>query len=175
MPKYCAANVRIKRDYLIYLKEAKRQSEASVDAVAGALARFEEYNQHRDFKTFHQQQAIAFKKRFAEQISSVTGAKLSKATLHATLSHLKRFFQWLAGQPGYKSRFQYSDADYFNASEKDARIATARRLRPVPTLEQVRHIIAKMPATTALEMRDRALVVSTATFFDGDLACGGRV
>lgn len=158
MSKHCAANERIKREYLIYLKEAKRQSEASLDAVAGALARFESYTHYRDFKTFHQQQAVAFKKRMAEQTSGVTGAKLSKATLHATLSHLKRFFQWLAGQPGYKSRFQYSDAEYFNVSEKDARIATARRQRPVPTLEQVRHVIAKMPATTELEMRDRALV-----------------
>ena len=28
------------------------------------------------------------------------GSKLSKATLNATLAHLKRFFQWLAGQAG---------------------------------------------------------------------------
>lgn len=158
MPKYCPANERIKREYLTYLKEAKRQSEASLDAAAGALARFEAQTGHRDFKTFCQQQAINFKRKLAEQSSAVTGSKLSKATLHATLSHLKRFFQWLAGQPGYKSRFSYSDAEYFNVSEKDARIATARRTRPVPTLEQIRHVIAKMPAGTDIERRDRALV-----------------
>ncbi|WP_420467868.1 tyrosine-type recombinase/integrase [Panacagrimonas sp.] len=158
MPKYCAANVRIKREYLIYLKEAKRQSEASLDAAAGAIARFEAYTQHRDFKAFCQQQAVAFKRRLAEQNSAVTGGKLSKATLHATLSHLKRFFQWLAGQPSYKSRFTYSEAEYFNVSEKDARIATARRHKSAPTLEQVRHLIANMPAATELEQRNRALV-----------------
>jgi len=43
---------------------------------------------------------------------------LSKATLCATLSALKRFFIWLAGQPGYKSRISYSDAEYFNLSAK---------------------------------------------------------
>ena len=74
------------------------------------------------------------------------------------MSHLKRFFQWLAGRPGYKSRFSYSDAEYFNVSEKDARIATARRSRPVPTVEQVRHVIAHMPAGTEIERRNRALV-----------------
>src|ERR1019366_7410854 len=36
-----------------------------------------------------------------------SGEKLSKATLYATLTQLKRFFQWLAWQPGYKSAFQY--------------------------------------------------------------------
>jgi hypothetical protein len=49
--------------------------------------------------------------------------RLSKATLYATLSALKRFFIWLAGQPGYKSRISYSDAEYFNLSVKEIRIA----------------------------------------------------
>ena len=158
MPKYCAANERIKREYLIYLKDAKGQSEATLDAVAAAIARFESHTAHRDFKSFNQQQAVAFKRRLAEQNSAATGGKLSKATLHATLSHLKRFFQWLAGQPGYKSRFTYSDAEYFNVSDKDARIATARRHRPAPTLEQVRHVIAIMPMVTDIDRRNRALV-----------------
>ena len=164
MPKHsthCPANERIKREYLTYLKEAKRQNEASIDAVAMALSRFETRTQFRDFKTFNDAQAVAFKNWLAGQNSQVTGNKLSKATLHATLSHLKRFFQWLAGQPGYKSRLKYCDAEYFNVSEKDARIATARRQRPVPTLEQVRHVIATMPAVTDIERRNRALLAFT--------------
>ena len=87
--------------------------------------------------------------------------KLSKATLHATLAHLKRFFQWLADKPGYKSRLQYSDAEYFNLSEKDTRVATARRERAAPTLEQVKHAIALMPGITDIERRDRALMAFT--------------
>ena len=140
MHKHNAVNERIKREYFTYLKEARRQSEASVDAVAAALARFEGYTRCRDFKTFHHQQAVAFKQWLADRPNEATGKRLSKATLHGTLSHLKRFFQWLAGRPGYKSRFSYSEADYFNVSEKDTRIATARRSRPVPTVEQVRHV-----------------------------------
>ena len=161
MHKHNAANERIKRTYFTYLKEARRQSEASLDAVAAALACFETHTRSRDFKTFHHQQAVAFKHWLSDRRSERTGRPLSKATLHATLSHLKRFFQWLAGQPGYKSRFSYSDADYFNLSEKDARIATARRSRPVPTVEQMRHVIAKMPAETEIERRNRAVVAFT--------------
>ena len=67
--------------------------------------------------------------------------------MHATLAHLKRFFQWLAGEPGYRSRLNYSDAEYFNLSEKDMRVATARREKRFPTLEQIKHVIATMPAT----------------------------
>ena len=63
----------------------------------------------------------------------------------ATLANLKRFFHWLAGQPGFKSRLSYSDAEYFNLSEKDTRVATARREATFPTLEQVAHVLATMP------------------------------
>lgn len=151
-------NERIKRRYFAYLKEAKRHSEPTVDAVAKALSRFEVDTRHRDFRAFHFEQAVAFKKHLAEQRGQRSGEKLSKATLHATLAHLKRFFQWLAGQPGYKSRFQYSDADYFNLSDKDTRIATAHREQPSPTLEQVKHVIVTMPSNTEIDRRNRALI-----------------
>ena len=86
---------------------------------------------------------------------------MSKATLHATLTQLKRFFQWLAWQPGYKSRVQYADAEYFNLSDKDTRIATAKRQQKFPTLEQIKHVISKMPVGNEIERRNRALVAFT--------------
>ena len=156
-----ANNERVKRQYFRYLKEAKRHSEATVDAVAKALSRFEADTKFRDFKSFHHEQAIAFKRRLMEQDSQTTGEKLSKATLHATLAELKRFFQWLAGQPGYRSRLNYSDADYFNLSDKDARIATARREKNFPTIEQVKHVIATMPAGSEIEWRNRSVIAFT--------------
>lgn len=154
-------NERIKRRYFAYLKDARGQSEQTVDAVAKSLARFEEYTKMRDFKAFNFSQAIAFKNFLAEQNGLQSGEKLSKATLNATLANLKRFFQWLSGQPGYKSRFQYSDADYFNLSEKDVRVATARRDQKAPTLEQVKHVISRMPVVTEIDHRNRALVAFT--------------
>jgi len=161
MKKHNPANERIKRQYFAFLKEARRHSEPTVDAAAKALHRFEVYNRHRDFKTFHFEQAIAFKRHLAELKGQQSGERLSKATLHATLTQLKRFFQWLAWQPGYKSRMQYADAEYFNLSDKDTRVATARRESRFPTLEQVKHVIRQMPATTDIEKRNRALVAFT--------------
>lgn len=158
MSTHNANNERVKRRYFAYLKEAKRHSEATLDAVAKALDRFEDATRYRDFKAFHIEQAIAFKRRLAEQPAQRSGEKLSKATLHATLLHVKRFFHWLAGQPGYRSRLKYSDAEYFNLSEKDTRIATARHERKVPTVEQVRHVIGKMPCSSDIDRRNRAVI-----------------
>jgi site-specific recombinase XerD len=161
MTKHNANNERTKREYFRFLKEARRHGEPTVDACAKALNRFEDYTGYRDFKAFHYEQAIAFKKDLAEQNGQRSGRKFSKATLHATLSELRRFFQWLSGRPGYKSRFQYSDADYFNLSSKDTRIANARREQRAPTLEQIKHVISSMPADSEIEQRDRALVAFT--------------
>lgn len=161
MIKHNPENERVKRKYLIFLKEAKRQDESSLDAVAMALSRFEKYNKYKNFKAFHFEQAVGFKKHLAKQENKQTGKKLSKATQNSTLRHLKGFFQWLAMQVGYKSRINYTDSEYFNLSEKDTRIATARRVKLVPTIEQIKHVIENMPIITAIERRNRALIAFT--------------
>ena len=158
MAKHNAANTRIKREYFIWLKEAQRRDEASIDAVAKALARFEESNGHKDFRTFHKSQAVAFKHKLDEQLAVRTGKPLSRATVNSTLSALRAFFVWLAAQPGYKSRMSYGDADYFNLSEKDVRIAKAARHKAFPSLEQVHHVLGSMPSGNAIELRNRALI-----------------
>jgi integrase len=161
MRKHCPENERIKRQYYGFLKEAQRHAEPTVDAAAKALHRFEEYTKYRDFKAFHFKQAVAFKNHLADQKGAQSGERLSKATLYATLTQLKRFFQWLAWRPGYKSRFQYSDAEYFNLSDKGTRIATAQREQRSPTVEQIKHVLQTMPAQSEIERRNRALIAFT--------------
>lgn len=161
MTRHHAGNERIKRAYFTYLREARGMSEASLDQVAKALSRFEGYNSHRDFKGFHIEQAKGFKQHLAGQRSARSGAPLSKATVYSTLAALKAFFIWLAGQPGYKSRISYADAEYFNLNLKDARVAKASREPRVPTLEQIRHVLRAMPTTSEIEKRDRALIAFT--------------
>jgi integrase/recombinase XerC len=158
MPLYHAGNERMKRQYFVYLKEAKRHSEATIDEVAKAVARFEEHTRYRDFKSFRQEQAVAFKRYLSELRNRSTGETLSKSTHHKTLAELKKFFQWLALQPGFRSRIRYSDAEYFNESQKDLRVASDRREGRFPTLEQIKHVITTIPCTTEIEKRNRALI-----------------
>ena len=161
MRKINPSNERIKHKYFIFLKDAKQLSEASIDGVAKALARFEDYTQHKDFKTFRHEQASGFKKHLANTTKSTEAKPLSKATLRTTYANLKTFFQWLAREPGYKSKIDYSDAEYFNTSLKDLQIATAKRIQKVPTLEQIKHVINTMPMRTPIEHRNKALIAFT--------------
>lgn len=161
MRKHNANNERIKRKYLTFLKQAKGQNEASIDAVAKAIARFESYNKQKDFKAFHFEQAIGFKKHLTKQKHHKTGNPLSLATMNGAVRHLKAFIEWLSQETGYKSRIKYSNAEYFNLSEKEARTAKATRQKPVASVEQIKHVLVMMPNDTDIEKRDRALIAFT--------------
>jgi integrase len=162
MTKHNAGNERIKREYLLYLKQAKGRNEATIDGVASSLARFEESTKWKDFGRFHRKQAVAFKDKLEAAVNAQTGDRLSKSTMLAVLRNLRDFVFWLAHQPGFKSQIGYHDADYFNLSDKDVAVARGRREKRIPSLEQVQHVLSVMPARTSLERRDRALIALTA-------------
>jgi integrase len=153
-----AENERVKRRYLVYLKDAKGRDNASIDAAASAIERFEDYVKRRDFRSFHIEQARGFKAHLMAATNVRTGKPLSASTVHAMLAALKAFFVWLADQPGYASRIKYADAEYFNAPDNLSRTATARRFKICPTLAQVRAMLDAMPKETEIDKRDRALV-----------------
>jgi site-specific recombinase XerD len=161
MIKRNGENERVKRRYLVYLKEAKGRDNASIDAAAGAVERFEEYVKRRDFRNFHIEQARGFKAHLLAATNTRNGKPLSASTVHGTLAAVKAFFVWLADQPGYAARIKYADAEYFNAPDNLSRIATARRFKSCPTLAQVRAMIDALANETEIEKRDRALVAFT--------------
>lgn len=150
-------NERIKRGYLTYLREAKRADLTTVTKAADAVLRFERDTGFKSFKAFRLKQAIDFKQRLQAERNARTGETLSKATVDGVLRAVKAFFLWLAGQPGYKSRLSYSDAEYFNLNAKDVRIAHAEREVPFPTMDQCRHAFSLMPEATDIERRNKAL------------------
>ena len=155
-------NERIKRAYFTYLVEAQGLQRGH------ARRRREGHQPVRDLHQVPRLQGVPYRAgqgiqgqpRGANEPSDQGSAEQGHALRH--LEPLKQFFIWLAGQPGYKSQISYSDAEYFNLSAKEMRIAKARREdAPVPTLEQIRHVIRMMPASTEIERRDRALVAFT--------------
>lgn len=151
-------NERMKRQYAIWLEEAQRMNEKSVDQTLASIAQFEASTGYKDFAAFHIEQARKFKRILQDSTATRTGKPVAKATATARLRAVKRFFTWLAGQPGYRSKLNYSDFDYFNPSNHDARIASARRQKQVPSLDQFSHVLCTMPAGTDIEKRNRALV-----------------
>ena len=155
--KHNEANERIKRQYMLFLREAKRYDMTTVDKAADAILRFEASTGAKTFKLFHIEQAVAFKRQLEGEKNARTGQPLSKATIDGTLRAVKTFVIWLAGQPGYKSRISYADAEYFNLNAKDSRVAHTDRDAPYPTMEQCRHAFTMMPEATEIDRRNKAV------------------
>jgi integrase len=161
MKKHHPENERIKHRYMTFLREAKRQSEPSIDKAMAAIASFESYTRYKPFKAFDIRQATGFKHHLAQRLGKHSNKPLSAATMNSTLSSMRTFVIWLADQPGYKARISYSDAEYFNISEKERSVATARREQPVPDVDQILHVLRSMPGDTDVKRRDRALLAFT--------------
>lgn len=160
MSKYCAENEKMKRDYAFFLEAANGKQSATIDAALRAIERFEISTNRKPFRKFHIEQARSFRARLGEEIGA-TGKPLSAATIATTLKHLRNFFLWLSREPGFRSAINPNDANYFTPSEQDMRVATARREKRVPTIQDIKHVLKLMPSKTAIERRNRALVAFT--------------
>ena len=158
MSNYNAKNERIKRDFFRYLREARRQSEHSVDLAAKAIDRFELFTKRREFSRFNVEQASAFKRNLADQTNTKTGKLLSPSTQMQTLAALRDFFIWLADQPGYRKNIRYHHAEYFGFPRKDAALVHQEHEPKGPTLDQIRHVLACMPSERPIHKRDRAII-----------------
>lgn len=144
-------NERIIKRYREFLQHADGKSEATIRQVEKAIRRYEDFDKRADFANFNQAKAIAFKRHLQD-------CELSLATMLPTLTALKRFFAWLGLQPGYKSKIHASDVEFLNLPDKDIRAAKAPSTRGYPTIEQIEHVIANMPADSDIEHRNRALI-----------------
>jgi site-specific recombinase XerD len=158
MPKRTNNNLRIKRNYLVWLKDARGLSEASIDKAAAAISTYERYLDGRDFRAFHSERARSFKRRLSSQQNARSGTKLSQSSINGVLREIKAFFKWLADQSGYKSKIKHSDADYYSPDRKSENAGRNSCWKPHPSPEQVRHLITQMPTETVVQRRDRALI-----------------
>ncbi len=158
MAKRNKNNLRIKRKYLVWRRDAWGVSEATVDKTAAAISVYDNWIAGKDFRTFHSERARAFKRHLAGLRNERTGVPLSASTINGTLREMKGFFRWLADQPGYKSKITRADADYLTPDKKSENARRGSLWKPHPSPEQARHVIATMPHETVIERRNRALV-----------------
>jgi integrase len=157
MAKRIEQNERAKRDYVFFLEETEGLDEKSTDKVLAAIRKFEESTGFKPFHKFRIEQAARFKRDLNRAKNPRTGKPLSYSTVDSTLALVRKFFVWLAGQSGYRSKFSYSDAAYFKNNRKDARRAHTQRNVPHPSIDAALRAFQAMANETEVERRDKAL------------------
>jgi integrase len=153
-------NDRLKRDYLIYLRNALGRSGQTADQVRHAIDRLEDYTTFKDFSTFNREQALGFKTALMETKSQRTGNPISIATVRSILYAVKEFIAWLSINRQMPRKFRAQDIDYLGLTVGDERRARVVTPKPYPTCEQHRQAVCAMPSSTEIELRDRAVMAA---------------
>lgn len=151
-------NDRLKRDYLVFLKDARQRSEATVGQVRHAIDRFEAYNGFKDFGSFNKEQALAFKRHLVASKARYTRKPLSIATAHHVLRSIREFLIWLHGRPGFRRRVDPGEVAYLNLTSKEERQAHTTTPKAYASFEQYRVALLAMPSSSEVEHRDKAVM-----------------
>lgn len=151
-------NDRLKRDYLVWLREAKQRSPATVDQVRHAIDRYETYIRFKGFDTFNRDQAMGFKHSMLEADAKRSGKPMSLSTVHHVLQANKDFLAWLHNRPGFRRAISLHDIPYLNLSKGEERQARTSKPKDYPGVEEFRRAIMAMPAASEIDRRDRAVM-----------------
>jgi integrase len=149
---------QIKRSFYEYLKGAEGFSENSVRAHADALWKWQSFSENDDFDNFNKSKAVEFIAWLEERESQTSSGKLTVVSRDNYIRRVKKFFSWLSGQPGYKSKILKNDVGYLRLSKKDAQTARSRTTRTMPTFDEARKIIERIEIKNEIDRRDRALI-----------------
>ncbi len=158
MAKHNSDNLRIKRKFLVWRKDSKGLTDASVDKSAAAVSVYEAFLNGKDFRSFHSERARSFKRYLSSLQNQRNGSKLSDVSINGTLREVSAFLNWLADQPGYKSKITRSDIAYLSPDRKSDNARRTSCWKPHPSPGQVSRLLANMPSDTVLQRRNRGLV-----------------
>ena len=157
MNKNKAKNEKIKRKYFTWLKGGKGYSKLTIESIEKAIWDYEEFTKEADYKDFTSKTAEGFVNWLAKRNNKRSKQPLSLATQYHILRHLKDFFSYLSGQPGYKKISIY-DIQYFRLDKNKSRIAISPKLQEYPSVDYIEKMCTSIKINNDIDRRDRALI-----------------
>lgn len=158
MSKPTYQNEEIKREFYEYLKGAKGFTKSSVRVHADGIAQWEIFTSHAALGNYDKSTAAAFTDWLASRPAKTKSGKIALVTQSNYLRRVKKFFEWLAEQPGYKSKILKPELDFLRLSKQDAQIARSGTTKKMPTFEDIKKVIEGIDDKSEIDMRDRALI-----------------
>ena len=158
MTKRASDNLWITRKYLLWLGDARGLCAATIDQAAASIATFVQYLGGKDFRAFNSEVARGFKRYLEKPRPGMADKSRAKTTVNGILRDISAFLNWLADQPGYRSKITRSDIACLAPDRKSENARRGTLSKPHPSAECVRRVILGMPAGTLRERRDRVFV-----------------
>lgn len=78
------------------------------------------------------------------------------------MNNVREFFSWLALEDGFRSKIKSAHLEWLRLSRKDRKAAQAAPMKKHPSFEELERAVAAMPKDTAVQMRDRTVMIMLA-------------
>ncbi len=151
-------NAQAKLKFFEYLEGAKGFTDPSIHTFGDSIHQWEKFFEFEDFANFNKTKALSFVKHLKERESKTESGHLGLQTQYSYLRRVKKFFDWLADQPGYKSQINKNEVAFLRLSRKEVRIANSGTTKNTPTYEEVKKIVEGIEVKNEIDMRDRAII-----------------
>jgi site-specific recombinase XerC len=151
-----SGNLRWLQGYIIYLESHQNLDVRTVDEHLRSLARLSSFLEHKGFEKVTIDDARLFKDELRSRREHEGEARLSASTVSHTLIRCRAFFTWLLRQ-GVDTLPQDMPG-YFSLSRREAALEASSVKGTKLTFDQALCIFAEMPQSSAVEMRNRAIV-----------------
>lgn len=146
-------------NYQHHMQEAQGLDRKTIDARMRHVLQFNAELEGKLFRLISKNDISRFKSRLMEtdQEGEKEGTKKAAATIVQTCRNLKHFLDWLLKQKTYRS-MDRTLSDYCNPPNRQVALAKVKKEKHIPTIEEIKKLIASMPADTIYQRRDRAII-----------------
>ena len=149
--KYNPKNVRLIKKFISYLDTNLGLNPATITGAKRALKEYQTFTRYADFDTFSTSQVKGFKE-------NILSKGLSKTTLLHYMNDLKRFFEWLSQEQGFKSKIDMRDIQSLRLNNQETRMIKSQSDLDYAKFSDCQAVIRNMPSDTLIQRRDRAIM-----------------
>lgn len=144
-------NERVKYTYRIHKSRVRRKDKKTIIAELQHIREFELFTGFQGVECFNEGVADKY-------INHLLAMDKSFSYVNDNLRALREFLNWLERQRGYRSKINYNHIEYLHLTNNQRRSAKATDYKQSYTYTQVIDTTRKMPASTAIEKRNRAII-----------------
>ena len=155
-PEIHNGNLRWLYDYRVFLENNRELDPRTVDEYLRALARMSAFLGHKPFEQVSIADVCRFKDELRKRRALEGDLGLSWSTVLHTLNFGGTFFTWLQRRPGIAM-----DPDlpgYFKLSRRERAAESSMVKGTRLTFDQALGLFTAMPASTPIELRNRAII-----------------
>lgn len=154
--KHNPGNVRVKRDYIKYLKTTEKLKQSTIDNKLTSIRKYEIFLSYKDFAEYSSETGANF---YSELQKTVKNGKITVKTVIKDLENVKTFLAWYFLNHKVKNRkYLLSCLIALEPSKQDTRLSKINQPVEYPTIIEFEKII-DFEEKTITDKRDKAILI----------------